>query len=119
MPLLKIKYKFPSLNDYISAERTNKHIAAKMKKELTELVAYECKAQKIPKMDKVKISYTWFEKNKRRDKDNIAFNKKFIQDGLVHAGVIKNDNWEYIKGGFADDFILSKYYGVEVMLEYA
>lgn len=117
MPTLKIRYKFPSLNDYIEAERKNKYKAAKIKKELTELVACECKAQKIPKMESVKLSFRWYEKNKKRDKDNICFSKKWIIDGMVHAGVLKNDTWEYIKDGFEDSFEVCEFNGVDVLLE--
>ena len=115
---LKIDYKFPSLNDYITAERTNKYKASKIKKDLTDLVALECKRQKIPKFGKVLLTYTWIEKNKKRDKDNIYFNQKFIQDGLVHAGVIKNDGWENVKG-FKHMFEIGADYGVEIEIEEA
>lgn len=55
----------------------------------------------------VKISYVWYEPNKKRDKDNIAFAKKFIQDALVELGVLKNDGWANIVG-FTDEFKISK-----------
>ena len=34
---------------------------------------------------------------RRRDKDNIAFAKKFIQDALVKEKVLKNDGWAQIE----------------------
>ena len=49
------------------------------------------------------ITFRWLCKNKKKDKDNIAFAKKFILDGLVEAGVIKNDGWDDIEG-FQDEF---------------
>ena len=51
------------------------------------------------------------------DKDNIAFAKKFIQDSLVHAGVLANDGWNQIEG-FTDDFAVDpKNPRVEVTIE--
>ena len=43
------------------------------------------------------MRYLWVEKNKRRDKDNIAFAKKFIQDALVKEKVLENDGWAQIE----------------------
>lgn len=84
------------LNTYIEAERTNRYGAAKIKKDMTELVAWEAKAQKIPKMDKVrKITFIWRHPNQRKDKDNVEFAQKFIWDGLVLAKVISNDGWKH------------------------
>ena len=45
----------------------------------------------------VAMRYLWVEKNKRRDKDNIAFAKKFIQDALVKEKVLENDGWTQIE----------------------
>ena len=113
---LTILHKFPSLNDYITAERTNKYKASKIKKDLTDIVALECKRQRLPKFGKVVLHYRWIEKTKRRDKDNICFNQKFVQDGMVHAGVLKNDCWEQVKG-FTHEFEIGADYGVEIEIE--
>lgn len=65
------------------------------------------------------MRYTWIEPNRRRDKDNIAFAKKFIQDALIRAGVLANDGWAQIKG-FSDDFVVDrKRPRVEVEIEEA
>jgi len=109
------EYKFtipgalPGLNEYINAERNNKHKAAKMKKQAEHTIILFIKQQlrglKIQRP--VLINYLWVEKNARRDKDNIAFAKKFIQDSLVKAGVIENDGWERVEG-FTDEFSIDK-----------
>ncbi len=41
--------------------------------------------------------------NRKRDKDNIAFAKKFIFDALVENHVIPNDGWKNIDS-FSDSF---------------
>jgi Holliday junction resolvase RusA-like endonuclease len=95
----------PGLNEYINAERRNKYQAAAMKKQAEHLIISLCRTQlKGVYLSKpVRIWYGWIEPNRKRDKDNIAFAKKFIQDGLVKAGVLKNDGWNEIEG-FEDDF---------------
>jgi Holliday junction resolvase RusA-like endonuclease len=58
--------------------------------------------------NKVRIDYVWYEKNKKRDYDNISgFGRKVIQDALVENGVICNDGWKNISG-FSDLFYVDK-----------
>lgn len=110
---LKIKHKFPSYNEYDHAARGSKHAAADIKKTLTELVAWECKAQKIYPVERAQIRFIWTETNRKRDKDNIAFAKKFILDGLQTAGILSNDGWSQI-AGLSDDFENGEDYKVTV-----
>lgn len=50
------------------------------------------------------MKYCWYEKNRRRDLDNISsFGRKVIQDALVKSGVLKNDGWKEIIS-FSDEF---------------
>jgi hypothetical protein len=101
------KGSFISLNEYINYERTQKYIAASIKKRETERVYYEALSQKKGQINKkVFIIFHWFVKDKKKDKDNIAFAKKFILDGLVLAKVLKNDGFDDIDG-FLDFFSVS------------
>ena len=102
------------LNTYIQKERSNRYLAAKIKKEETEIIAWECRKQGLKKVDyPVAINYLWVVVNRKKDKDNIAFAKKFIQDGLVMAGILKNDGWNDIVS-FSDSFELGKEIKVEI-----
>ena len=65
--ILKIKHKFPSLNDYIDTARGNKYASNQDKRELTELVAYECMVQHIKPVKSARISFIWCEKNRNRE----------------------------------------------------
>ncbi len=113
---VKIDVRFPSLNEYISKERANRFIAAGMKKKYNEIVAEAFKGIVLdPKP--IWITFRWFERNMRRDKDNVAFGKKFILDGMQAAGTIKNDNNKYI-AGFTDEFVYGNGDGVEVEIDY-
>lgn len=50
------------------------------------------------------MEYRWYEKNRRRDLDNISsFGRKIIQDSLVQIHVLANDGWKEIVG-FSDQF---------------
>ena len=59
------------------------------------------------KIDKAYIKFHWVEKKTRRDKDNIAFAKKFILDALQEMGILQNDGWSEILG-FSDTFDVDK-----------
>ena len=98
-------YKILTLNDYINAERSNKYKAAKLKKEYTDFFAREFIGEKITKP--VDIHFIWHLKNKRRDIDNIAFMQKFILDGMVKAGTLKDDNMQWVQG-LKHDLIINR-----------
>ena len=88
--------RFPTLNEYINIERGNKIASAKLKKDCTEQVYWQCKelnAKSVTGM--VDVHFEWHAKG-RHDPDNIDFARKFILDGLVMAKVIKDDSQQYI-----------------------
>ena len=104
---LVIPGELTDLNTYIKLERTNRYMGAKIKREMTDFITLLAKCLKTEFRTPVRITYRWYCKNKRKDKSNIAFAKKFIEDGLVNAGVLKNDGWNEIEG-FADKFYIDK-----------
>jgi len=108
---MKIKLIIPGelvdLNTYISAERRNRYAGAKIKQEMTDYITLLAKRLKTEIRTPVWITYHWYCKDKRKDKSNIAFAKKFIEDGLVNAGVLKNDGWNDIEK-FADEFYIDR-----------
>ena len=95
--------KFPGMNEIIGEARKHKMASAKQKKAETLKVAYNIKNVSYPvKPCKLAwINFTWVERNKKRDPDNIVAAKKFILDGLVYAGLLKGDGWSHI-AGFTD-----------------
>ena len=102
---LIIPGRLPGLNEYIAVERRNRHAAAAMKKGTQRIINKEIAVQlrRIRIKKQVFVRYLWVEKNKRRDKDNVAFARKFIQDSLVACQVLENDGWANI-AGFSDEF---------------
>ena len=54
------------------------------------------------------FSFLWIERNRRRDKDNVAAGgRKLILDGLVEAGILPDDSWKYVVG-WEDHFAVDK-----------
>ena len=108
---LTIPGRLPTLNEYIAAERGGggRYAAATMKKNAQEIVHF-CILKDLPNVQikkPVYMRYKWYVKDKRCDKDNIAFAKKFVQDALVNDRVLKNDGWNDIVC-FADKFDIDK-----------
>lgn len=108
-----IKFTIPGqqigLNEYINAERSNRYVAAKLKKNIEKDMCFAIKQQlgNLKIENPVFITYTWIEPNRMRDKSNICFAKKFVEDALIKAGVLKNDGWKEIDG-FRDYFEVDK-----------
>ena len=108
-----IKFVIPGkqigLNEYIRMNRTNKYVGASFKKSKELEIIGEINKQVgfIKISEATEIHYTWFEQNMKRDLDNVAFFKKFINDAIVKSGLIINDNQKYIKG-FRDYFEIDK-----------
>lgn len=103
---LVILGRLPCLNDYIKALGINRHKGGKLKKETQEsimwLIVNQVKGMEIK--NPVIMAYSWYEKDKRRDKSNVSsFGRKCIEDCLVTLGVLHNDGWANVEG-FSDTF---------------
>ena len=107
---LIIPGRLPALNDFINAERTNRYKAAHMKREDMDKVLWAAKVslRGWKASGRVRMYYTWYEPNQRRDMDNVSsYGRKVIQDALVEGGYLPNDGWKNISG-FSDDFAVDK-----------
>lgn len=97
----EIPGRFVSLNEFYRMCPMEQH---RTKAEHDGRVAWCAKAAHVrPCQGRMTYHVLWVEQNRRRDLDNVAFAKKFIQDGLVKAGIIPNDTHHEI-AGFSDDF---------------
>lgn len=68
-----------------------------MKQDLQTQIGWEIKAAKVePVNGPVRIVYRWIEPNMNRDKDNISFGQKFVQDALVRMGILPDDGWKWV-----------------------
>lgn len=104
--IIKLDYKYTTLNPYINAERTNRYKAAKIKRDETYATYMMVKGK--PKINTpCGLEFIWTVTSRRGDVDNIAFSKKFIIDGMVKAGIIPDDSIKHITG-LRDRFVLGK-----------
>ena len=95
----EFKIKMPSLNDLIDKCRTHKQAGAAFKRGVEEDLCKQIMAQGVKKVKKgpVTANITWYEKDRRRDKDNVISSQKYILDSLVRMKVLPNDNWEWVE----------------------
>ena len=101
-----IKGDLAKLNEHDGANRTNKFVGAKLKQEMTDLVAWQLKGK--PKItNPCELEFTWYFSGKH-DFDNHRFSVKYLQDGMVKAGVLKDDSQKYVIGYQGDHFIKVK-----------
>ena len=95
--MIEIPGRLPSLNDIIAAAKKGKgkyQPYAIMKERYTSEIGWL--AKKLPAYERVDITITWHEPNRRRDPDNVVGGTKFIMDGLVAGGAIKDDSQRYV-----------------------
>lgn len=98
----EIDDKLPSLNEVISANRSNPYRGAKLKKEVQGLIGIYIRQAKIRNhlrhIEKpVIVDIEWHERTKKRDADNIQSSQKFILDALVECGILTDDSRQYVK----------------------
>lgn len=117
-----IPFPLPGLNEYIEAERSHRQKGAAMKRKWQKAVAAALRRQlRGPLQEPVIMRYTWYERDRRRDKDNIsAFGRKVIQDAMVRdIRVLRNDGWANIES-FSDRFRVDKLHPrIEIEIEEA
>lgn len=111
--------RFSGLNEFIDANRRSRgrwNAGNKMKQEDQDRIRAYLPKVKIKK--RIFVEYCFYEKNARRDKDNISgYFHKIFQDAMVQAGVIENDGWKQIEGWTDYFYIDSKYPRIEIYIE--
>lgn len=95
-----INGRFAGLNEYISALNSrNRAVGNRFKKNIESEILRQLKGQLHQLKTPVWIHYTYYEINRKRDKDNISsLFRKCFQDALVRGGYLKNDGWAEIDG---------------------
>lgn len=98
MTALTIYGRLPSLNDVTRQNRAHWSKGAKQKKMIELFIAGHIYQQNVPKFGgPVHVKIKWYEKNLRRDRDNIQSATKFILDALIKTEIIKNDSQKWLK----------------------
>lgn len=98
----KIEQKLPSLNEIINANRRNKYIGAKMKREIEANIGLYITSARLRGTIRavtypVTIDIKWHERTKKRDVDNIQSAQKLILDALQKQGILINDSRRYVR----------------------
>ena len=95
MMKLFIPYSPPNWNEYINAERQNKYIANNIKQQEKQIVKLLTRGKKYMGNYPVELIVRPHYNAYRQDLDNCRY--KGLLDGLVSAGVLKNDNLKHIQ----------------------
>lgn len=107
---ITIPGRLDNLNDYINACRSNRAYGNKIKEinqDFCKVAIFDC-IGKTKIKPPVYIEYHWYEKDRRRDLDNISsFGRKVFQDALVEVGALPGDGWRQIVG-FSDKFYIDQ-----------
>jgi len=87
---------FPTLNDVIA--QTKKHWSgySTWKKSYTNRVA-SIAEQANKTHSCVCLRFTWYWKDRRTDPGNIASAEKYVTDGIVKGGLLKDDRWANVR----------------------
>ncbi len=112
--------RLPGLNEAINTARSDGRIENRIRKSYESTIGW-CARKGLGKWrpeTPVMIRYTFYERDRRRDKDNIAgYAVKLIQDALIRAGYLPNDNWAAIAGYTLDWKVDKKNPRIEVEIE--
>lgn len=111
---LYIDYDFVNWNEYIRYERGNMYHANSVKQKEKDFIVWKLKGKKYNGSYPVTLTFRAHFKDKRRDLDN--YRLKGLIDGLVTAGVIKNDNLTCINK-IIIEAVIDNQVGVEVEIK--
>ena len=117
--LLEIPGRLPGLNEYTEANRRSPYEGAKLKVHAQDqiLLAIRKQLKGVRITQPVWLEYHWIEPNRKRDKDNISFAAKYVQDTLVKAGVLHNDGWHNVIGATHKYAVNKEYPRVVVLIK--
>lgn len=82
------------LNTYINAERTHRMKAAALKQQETDRITWLLPKQKLE--GRIDVTIQAFQKDRRKDPDNVYFFTKFLFDAMKAKGMIDNDGQKTI-----------------------
>ena len=109
-----IDYMPPNWNQYINAERANKHKANNIKQEEKRIAKLFARGKKYTGKYPIELILRPYFNAFRQDLDNFRY--KGLLDGLVTAGVIENDNLRHIQKITLEPIFTDKI-GVEIEIK--
>lgn len=100
---------FPSWNDVLAQYGRKPQIGNKTKQEMQMMCVNAIRRQLNVVINKpIKLTYTFYEPDAKRDLGNILFVDKIFEDAMQTCGVIKNDNQAFVKGIVANEVKIDK-----------
>ena len=119
MQTFTVPFKLDGRNDYINKCKSRKGYPAQTyKKDIEQGILLCIKSRKVRKAKRpIFVTFTWYEQTRGRDKDNVAFAKKFILDAMKKR-IMPDDGNRYLLG-FADRFVYGQGQKVVVTIEEA
>lgn len=98
MVMFMIPGRLAGLNEYTESNRSNPRKGNRAKHKEQQIVNLAIREASLTPINKpVVVFIAWYEKDNRRDVDNITAAKKFIMDSLVDTGILKDDSRRYVK----------------------
>ena len=111
--------RFEGLNEFIDANRRQRgrwNAGNAMKQKDQKRICQYLPDVKFRK--KIFIEYAFYERNSKRDNDNISgYFHKIFQDAMVQAGMIENDGWKQIEGWTDYFYVDGKDPRIEICIE--
>lgn len=96
---LVIEGRLPSFNEHLCESKKHSNEYSSWKKEEKNRVMAEIGIANIDPVPACHLIIRYFEKNRKRDPDNIiGGGQKIIIDALVDAGILEDDGWRCIWG---------------------
>lgn len=112
--------RLPSFNEYIHACNRAWFIGEGFKKKQLRIIGGCIVAAKVPEFTRpVTATFRWFERDKRRDRDNIRSAEKYVMDALKRSRRIKNDTQKWVLDSHHEIAVDKNNPRVEVTLEEA
>ena len=99
MQRFEIPQRLSGYNEHEKKRRANKYAANNDKRRQENVIAWRIRAARLQKITAPQwIIYEWHEATRRRDKDNVASAKNFVNDALQKTGILPNDNNNWVAG---------------------
>ena len=91
----------PGLNEILDAAKSGRgktNAYARLKNYWETIIVLHIRKARIQPVKEAYFRFMWYEKNRRRDPDNIVVARKFIMDSLVDDKILENDGWGQVRG---------------------
>lgn len=95
--------RLPGYNEQCASDRASKYAGYKLRQDTERHIVFcikraiqlnQCRHVNRPCV----VHFTWGEKDRRRDVDNIVFAKKYILDAMQQAGILERDSQRWVHG---------------------